>query len=82
MLADTSNYDLQNIEYQSLVSSRKIPSKSPRFSKRTIMNLSDVLNRFRLYLQHPVPACGLTHGCITMLSDSQGCELFHFVLIL
>jgi len=45
------------------------------------MNLSDVLNG-RLCLQQPVPTCGLTHGCVTMLSDSQGCELFHFVLIL
>jgi len=39
------------------------------------MNLSDVSNR-RLCLRQPVPACGLTHGCVTMLSDSQGCELF------
>jgi len=49
--------------------------------ENNIMNLSDVLNR-RLCLQQPVPACGLTHGCVTMLSNSQGCELFHFVLIL
>jgi len=34
------------------------------------MNLSDVLNR-RLCLQQPVPACDLTHGWVTMLSDSQ-----------
>jgi len=40
-----------------------------------------VLNR-RMCLQQAVPTCGLTHGCVTMLSDSQGCELFHFVLIL
>jgi len=45
------------------------------------MNLSDVLNR-RLCHQQPVLACGLTHGCVTMLSDSQDCELFHSVLIL
>jgi len=80
MLADTSNYDLQNVECQSLIPSCKISSKSPRFAMRTIMNLNDVLNR-RLCPQQPVPACGLTHGCVTMLSDSQGCELFHFVLI-
>jgi len=43
--------------------------------ENNIMNLSDVLNR-RLCLQQP------THGCVTMLSNSQGCELFHFVLIL
>jgi len=34
------------------------------------MNLSDVLNR-RLCLQQPVPACDLTHGWVTMLSDTQ-----------
>jgi len=45
------------------------------------MNLNDVLNR-RLCLQQPVPACGLIHGCVTMLSNRQGCELFDFVLIL
>jgi len=45
MLADTSNYDLQNVECQSLIHSCKISSKSARFAKRTIMNLSDVLNR-------------------------------------
>jgi len=81
MLADTSNYDLQNVECQSLIPNCKISSKSSRFVKRTIMNLGDVLIS-RLCLQQPVPACGLTHGCVTMLSDSQGCELFHFVLIL
>jgi len=70
MLANTSNYDLQNVKCQSLIPSSKISSKSPRFEKRTIMNLSDVLNR-RLCLQQPVPACGFTHGCVTMLSDSQ-----------
>jgi len=45
------------------------------------MNLSDVLRR-RLCLQQPVPACGLTDGCVTMLLVSQACELSHFVLIL
>jgi len=78
MLANTSNYDLQNVECQSLIPSCKISSKSPGFAKRTIMNLSDVWNR-RLCLQQPASACGLTHGCVTVLSDSQGCELFHFV---
>ena len=36
----------------------------------------------RLCLQQPAPAYGLTHGCVTMRSDSQACELSHFVLIL
>jgi len=45
-------------------------------------NHSDVLNR-RLCLQQPAPAFGLTHGCVTMLSDSQaGSEISYFVLIL
>jgi len=73
MSADASIYDLQNVECQSLIPSCKISSRPPRFTKRTVMNLSDVLNR-RLCLQQPMPACGLTHGCVTMLSDSQGCE--------
>ena len=34
------------------------------------MNLSDVLNR-RLCLHQPAPACGLTYGCVTMLSDAR-----------
>jgi len=55
--------------------------RSPRFAKGAITNLSDVLRR-HLCLQHPAPAYGLTDGCVTMLSDSQACELSHFVLIL
>jgi len=55
--------------------------KSPRFAKRGITNLGDVLRR-RLCLQQPALVCGWTHDCVTMLSDSQGCELSHFVLIL
>jgi len=43
MSADASNYDLQNVECQSLIPSCKISSKSPRFAKRAITNLSDVL---------------------------------------
>jgi len=76
MSADAGNYDLQN------VASCKISSRSPRFAKRAITNLSDVLRR-HVCLQS-APACGstLTHGCGTMLSDSQGYELSHFVLIL
>ena len=33
-------------------------------------------------IQQPAPACGLTNGYVIMLSDSQGCELSHFVPIL
>jgi len=46
-----------------------------------ITNISDVSKR-RLCLQLPAPACGLTDGYVIMLSDSQACELSHFVLIL
>ena len=81
MSAGASNCDLQNVECQSLIPSWKISSRSPRFAKGAITNLSDVLKR-RLCLQHPAPAYGLTDGCVTMLSDSQACELSHFVLIL
>jgi len=63
MSADASDDDLQNVECKSLIPSCKISSKSPRFAKRTIMNLSDVLRR-RLCLQQPAPACGLTDGSV------------------
>jgi len=52
-----------------------------KITKGLITNLSDVLRR-RLCLQQPAPAYGLTDVCVTMLSDSQGCELSHFVLII
>jgi len=81
MPTDDSNYDLRNVECQSLTPSCKISSRSPRFAKWAITNISDVLNR-RFCLQQPAPAWTLTHGCVTMLSDSQACELSHFVLIL
>ena len=64
------NHDLRNVECQSLIPSCKISLRSPRFAKGAITNLSDVLRR-HLCLQQPVPACGLTDGCVTMLSDSQ-----------
>jgi len=81
MSADASNYDLQNVECKSLIPSCKISSRSPRFAKGAIRNLSDVLRR-RLCLQQPAPVCALTHGCVTMLSGSQACELSHIDLIL
>ena len=82
MSANASNYDLQNVECQSLIASCTISSRSPRFAKRAITNLGDVLRR-RLCLQQLVPACGLTstHGYVPMLSENQGRELSHFVLI-
>jgi len=81
MSAGASNYDLQNVECQSLTPSCKISSRSPRFAKGAITNINDVLKR-RLYLQQPASVSGLTDGCLTMLSDSLACELPHFVLIL
>jgi len=42
MSADSSNYDLQNVEWQSLIPCCKIWSRSPRFAKRAITNISDV----------------------------------------
>jgi len=50
MSADSKNYNLQNVECQSLVPSWEISSRSPRFAKRAISNLGNVLNR-PLYLQ-------------------------------
>jgi len=45
MSEDASNYDLQNVECQSLMPSCKISSSSRRFAKRAFTNLSDVLRR-------------------------------------
>jgi len=47
--ADASNYDLQNVWCQSLTPSCKIWSRSPRFAKGTITNLSDILRRRCVY---------------------------------
>jgi len=80
MSADDSNYDLRNVECHSLIPSCKISSRSPRFAKGAIANLSDVFRR-QLCLQ-PAPVCGLTDGCVSKLSDSQACERSHFVVIL
>jgi len=50
MSADDSNYDLRNVEYQSLTPNCKISSRSPRFAKGAIANISDVL-KARILLQ-------------------------------
>jgi len=44
-ISDANNYDLQNVECQSLVPSCEISSRSPRFAKRAVANLSDILRR-------------------------------------
>ena len=41
----------------------------------------DVLRR-SFCLKQSAPAFGLTHGCVTPLSDSQGCELSDFAHVL
>jgi len=41
MSADASKHDLQNVECHSLIASCKISSRSPKFAKRAITNLSD-----------------------------------------
>jgi len=40
------------------------------------MNPGNVSRR-RLCFQQSPPACVLTDDCVTVLSDSQGCKLFH-----
>jgi len=80
MSADANNYDSQNVECQSLIPRGKFSSGSARFTEWTITNLSDVYGIS--CIQQPVPACGLTHGCVTMLSESQDCELSYFGLVL
>jgi len=75
------NYDVRNVECQLLIPSCKISSRSPRLAKGAITNFCDIL-RSRLCLQQPAPAYSLTDGCVTMLSDSQACELSHVSLSL
>ena len=64
-----NNYNLQNFEGQRLLHSCEILSRSPRFAKRAVANLYDVLRR-SFCLQQSVLACGLTDDYVTMLSDS------------
>jgi len=42
MSADDSNYDLRNVECQSLTPSCESSSRSPRFAKGAIASISDV----------------------------------------
>jgi len=58
MSADANNYDLQNVECQQLLPSYEISSRSPRFTKRAVTNLSDVLRRSFCFAL-AVPACFL-----------------------
>jgi len=81
MSTDANNYDLHNVECQRLLPGCQISSRSPRFAKRTVTNIGYVLRR-SFCLQQSAPACGLTDGGITTLSDSQGCDLCNFALIL
>ena len=76
MSADANNYDLQNVECQSLIPSGKFSPGSQRFAKWTIKNLSDGYGVS--CLQQPAPACGLTHGCVTMLSESNAFRVANF----
>ena len=48
--------------------------KITKVRKESNCEIGDLLRR-RLCLQQPAPACGLTRDYVTMLSDSQGCEL-------
>jgi len=43
MSADANNYDLQNVECQSLTPNGKFSTRSPRFANRAITNVSDIL---------------------------------------
>jgi len=68
MSADANKHDLQIVKRQRLLLSCEILSRLPRFAKRATMNISDVSTR-SFCLQQSAPACGLTHGCVTLLSD-------------
>ena len=67
---DVNNCNLQNVECQRLLPNCEISSRSHRFAKRAAMNLSDVSRR-SFYLQQKVPACSLTHGCITIFQKTK-----------
>jgi len=67
-------YDLQNVECQRLVPNCEILSRSPRLAKRSVTNLSDVF-KVELLSSAINVACGLTRGYVTMLSESQVCDL-------
>jgi len=70
MSADADNYNSQNVE-----SHCEISSRSPRFAKRSITNLVlSVVSRRSFFLQAPACHCSLTHGCVTTLSENQGCN--------
>ena len=45
MSADANNYDLHNVECHSLLPSCNISLRPPRFAKRAITNISDILRR-------------------------------------
>jgi len=68
MSADPNNYDLQNVQCQSLVPSCKV-SRSP---KRAVANLTDILGVACGCVQQWPPACDVVHGCETMFSGGTG----------
>jgi len=49
MSADASNYDLQNVECQSLLPCCKISSRSQRFVKRAIANFSSAIANYLMF---------------------------------
>jgi len=53
-------------------------TKVRKGSNKTLVTFQGVACIF----SKPAPACGLTDGCVAMLSKSQACELSNFVLIL
>jgi len=80
--APFGNRNVAQYEYESLKMSiasdsypvAKFYQEHHGSQKRAVTNFSDI---FRWScLQQSVPAYGLTHGCVTMLSDNQGqgCE--------
>ena len=56
MSADTDYYDLHNVECQRWLTSGEISSRSTRFTKRAVANLSDVF-RVSFSLQQSAPTC-------------------------
>ena len=80
MSADADDYDAQYVDCQRLLPTCEILWSSPRFTERVVTNLSYVLKR-SFWLQQSAPACGITHGCVAMLSDSQGLQTFRFAPI-
>jgi len=78
---DANNYNLQFLNGSDCYSVAKSRQDHQGSQSEQLRTFGDILRR-SFCLQQSVLAYVLTDGHITMLSDSQGCALFDFALIL